>query len=397
MLSDGVYLNLPENLYFAEMRLGSTDLSRLYLNKEGWWWKSHLNPDRVEEAEEAKNFGKALHALILEGESAFEARFAIAPDKDEERRKHGDRFCVTKTEIMTQLEVRGFNPKASEKVDFLIEYAKTRAPDLVIWQALVKSWEAANVGKTPVSTVEERQLRVMAAAVRDHPEIGVLFHYDEGNVPLPEVTVLWHDEHGIPRRGRIDQLLPNTTIDVKTLQNTSGRPLAFAVGEHAIKLGYHVQMADHHIARKIAYRFIREGKIFNGADFMPDLTAIERTKAQERFDRELAWIKRFPEEAPSWDYAWLFYQKPDARAGLAPIVFPWAEDYGGELHMAGIRCRREAIETYRRCMKQFGPDVPWTRVEPLHTSLEGARVKHRVFLPSWIGGQEPVAGEEEDL
>jgi len=232
------------------------------------------------------------------------------------------------------------------------------------------------VGKAPVTSAEHRQLQIMAEAVWNHPDIGVLFQFGPDHVPLAEVSVLWTDEHGLRRRARLDALLPGTTIDVKTLANVGMRPLAFAAGDHVAKMAYHVQLADHHVARTYAYRFIRDGKVYGGSD-------IER-----------AWLARFPAEAPNWDYAWLFYQKPDAKKGLAPIILPWGEDYGSELHMDGIRARREAIATYQRCMLQFGPDKPWTRVEPLHSTRETA--PNRIFLPAYVA-MPAVPGEDEDL
>lgn len=405
LLPDGVFLNLPEDIYFAQPRLGSTDMSRLYLNEEGWWWKSALNPDRVDsEDNSAKEFGKGLHALVLEGDDAFAERVAIYPDKNELSKLHGELFCVTLKDILTQLEKRGFNPKANAGKPFLISYASSRAPELIMWDTLDAEWERVNKGKIKVTAAEDRQLRIMTEAVRNHPQVGPLFQYGAEHVPLSEVTIFWHDEQGNARRGRLDQMLPQTTCDVKTLQNVAGRPLKYAAGEHMAKLGYHVQMADHHIARKYAYRFISEGKVFDGAEVAPaeDRTFEEHARSTDKFRRELAWIKRFPTEAPNWDYAWLFYQKPDAKAGMAPIIFPWAEDYWdgeshgtAELHMRGLRGWIKAMQTYKRCMLQFGPDKPWTRVEPVHTSVEGA--KNRVYYPPWTGGDEAIPGEEEYL
>lgn len=403
MLADGVWLNLPEETYFAQKgRRGSTDWCRLYLQKEGWWWSSDLNPDKVEQSDESRGFGKALHARGLEGENAYRERFAVVPDREEERARHGAKFCVTVDDIVNALAARDFHPSTAGGKAKLIEYCKTRAPDLVIWDSMVEKFKAANKGKTMVSTVEDRQLAIMVDAMRNHPEIGALFQYDESNVPLAEVSILWHDEWGIPRRARLDQMQPQTTIDVKAMSNVGGRPLAFAVGEHLAKYAYHVQMADHHIARNVAYRFITEGKVFDGFDYKDEaFTEDQRKAAAEKFKREAAWIKRFPAEAPSWDYAWIFYQRPDAKDGRAPVVFPWAEDYWdgtdsgqGELHLRGIRCRRQAIETYRRCMNEFGPNKPWTRVEPVHTTTDGA--PNRVFVPPYVGGDEFVAGEAED-
>lgn len=389
-LRDGVWLNLPEAPYFKEDRLGSTDLCRLFLAKEGWWWKSKLNPDYVDEPEDAKarTFGKALHALILEGQDAFEARFAIAPSKDEEKAKHGDLFCVTVGEIETALEKRSFNPKRMTK-DALIEYAKSRAPDLKIWDVIEADWKKTNPHRLALTGPEYRQVQVMVDAVHKHAEMGPLFQKGADNLPLVEVSILWTDEHGLRRRARLDDLLPATTLDVKALSAIGQKALSFAVPEHVAKFAYFCQMADHHVARTWAYRMIREGLVFDGT---PEA---ERTEAtEERHRNEVAWLSRFPTEATNWEYCWLFYARPDAKKGVAPIVFPWVEDYGSELHMDGIRARRQAIQTYRRCMLEFGPDVPWTRVEPVHTTEEGAA--HRVFLPSWIA-QEAMPGEDEDL
>lgn len=400
-LPDGVYLNLPEETYFAQKgRRGSTDWSSLYTRREGWWWKSEHNPDRVEESEEARTFGKALHALVLEGDRAYAQRFAVSPDPDVEATKRPE-FCRTVKDIVEAFERRQMHPKANIKKEELIALAQTRAPDLYrnIWDVIWKDWQRANVGKLPISEVEHRQLQIMADAVRTHPDIGELFQFGDDHIPLSEVSILWHDEHGIPRRARLDEMLPLSTVDVKTMGNVGQRPLKFAAGEHVAQNAYHVQLADHHIARKVAYRFIIEGKVYDGslhdAKLRAEGSPEEIEAAADKFKRELAWLKRFPSEAPNWDYAWLFYQKPDAKRGMAPVVFPWAEDYGGDVHLRGIRCRREAIQLYRQAMAQFGPDTPWTRVEPVHTTVETAT--SRVYLPHWIGGDEPVAGEEEDL
>jgi hypothetical protein len=204
--------------------------------------------------------------------------------------------------------------------------------------------------------------------------------------------VLFTDEHGLRRRVRYDELLPENLIDLKTIGNPGNRKLPFHAGEHVAALAYHVQMADHLFARRYMLRMIQEGRVYDGHP--EDLATKD---SAERFATQLAWLKRFPTEAPNSDYAWIFYQRPDAKAGDAPIVLPWGEDLGGDLHRRGIRCRREAIATYRRAMEQFGPDKPWTRVEPLHTSSPDARVPNKVFLPHWIGGDDEVPGEDDDL
>lgn len=377
-LPDGVFLGLEEKIYFGQKgRLGSTDLAKLHTRGVGWWWSSEYNPDFVPEAEDAKSrtFGKALHALILEGEEALNSRFSLIPSKDEMRAKHGDLFCVTVGDIEKVLESRGMNPKKMRK-DEIIAYARSRAPDLQVWDTVEAEWAKANVGKLGITAAERRQLEVMERSIRGHHEMGALFETTPDNVPISEVSILWTDEHGLKRRARLDALLPKYTIDLKTLTNVGQRPLQFAAGEHVAKWAYHCQMADHHDARRRAYRMILAGQVSGG-------TVAERK-----------WLSLFPEHAVNWAYAWLLYQRPDAKAGQAPIVLPWAEDYGSQLHMDGIRARRRAIDLYRRSVAQFGLDKPWTRIEPVHSTAEGS--VHRVFLPSWIA-EEAIIGEDDEL
>lgn len=379
LLPDGLYLHLPEVIYFAQDRIGSTDLSKLYLHKEGWWWSSELNPDRVDDETDARDFGKALHTIVLEGDEAFEERFAVAPDKEDY-----EGLCVTVDDLRKALAEREIAAPGGKTKDFYVDLLAERAPEVPVWDAILARFtetlkdEEGRITKTALSRADHRSLRVMAQAVREHPEIGALVSFSNEHIPLAEVSVLWTDEWGNRRRARLDLMIPTVTIDVKTLGNFAGKPLKFAAGERVAREAYHVQMADHHEARKVAYRFIREGKVHGGSEL------------------ERAWIARFPDEAPKWDYVWLFYQKPDAKKGQAPVVFPWWEDFGDEVHRRGLRCAHEAVQTYRRCMAEFGPDRPWTRVEPVHLSIEG-RTTPRVFIPHWIGGDEPLPNEEELL
>ena len=372
-LPDGLYLHLAEDDYFGQAgALGSTDLVKLYQQGEGWWWSSKLNPERVEPRREALNFGHALHSIVLEGVDAYEARFAVEPD----RRDYPD-ACVTKEDICAALDERGVQYRKAARKDELAEVCRVEAPDVCVWDAVLSAFTDEVGGRETVTRDEDRQLRIMAEAVHSHPDIGPLFASAPGHVPLAEVSVLWTLPDGIRRRARLDTMLPVATGDLKSLGNWSGRPLPLEVGKIIADRGYDLQKADHHGARRVAYDFIRQGRVFGASE------------------AELAWLRRFPAEAPRWGYFWMFYQKPDPVAGRAPILFPVWEDFGSETHRYGHRKAWAALETYRRCMATFGPDKPWTRVERLHEIREGA--EDRVFLPHWIENPNPAPDEEEAI
>jgi hypothetical protein len=87
---DGVYFDLPEELYFAQDALGSSDLIRLWKHKHGWWWSSRWNPDRVEPGPPPSGiYGHGTHAMVLEGPGAYASKFAVQPSARPERPDDG--------------------------------------------------------------------------------------------------------------------------------------------------------------------------------------------------------------------------------------------------------------------------------------------------------------------
>ena len=71
LLPDGVYVGLSEEAYFAQKRLGSTDLKELYKTPVNWWYASGYNPNKKPKPWKYQNdrdFGHGFHYLLLEGE-----------------------------------------------------------------------------------------------------------------------------------------------------------------------------------------------------------------------------------------------------------------------------------------------------------------------------------------
>lgn len=370
LLPDGLYLHLDESVYFAQPRLGSSDMVKLFQQREGWWWSSHLNTRRVEKPKEALNFGKALHAAVLEGVPAYESRFAIAPDKADFKD-----LCITVDDIKFALDEARIEYTSKATKPVLVSMADQVG--IPVWDAILDRFHEERGALDAISSTEDWQIRMMADLIHSHGEIGSLFRFTPEHLPLAEMSVLWTTEDGIKRRGRLDETLPTATGDLKSLGNWSGRPLSFEAGKIANDRGLDIQMADHHVARRKAYEFILAGNVHGATP------------------EEMAWLKRFPTEAPHWGYFWIFFQKPDDVNGRAPVIFPWWEDYGDELHRFGHRKLHSALETYRRCMAEYGPGSPWTRVERLHVTTEGN--PDRVFCPHYIAFDHVAPDEEAAL
>src|SRR5215469_15441377 len=82
LLADGVYLDMPEGCYFAQQRLGSTDLAKLFKEPANWWYGSPFNPNlesRKWVFGNDRDFGHGFHYLLLEGESVYRAKCVISP------------------------------------------------------------------------------------------------------------------------------------------------------------------------------------------------------------------------------------------------------------------------------------------------------------------------------
>lgn len=213
-LEDGVYVGLGEEVYFAQDRLGSTDLAKLHRGAADWWYGSRHNPDREDREPGAElAFGKALHLIVLEGEAAYDEAVVVSEFDD-------------------------FRSKASRE-----------------WRD-----EQNARGKTILTASEDRRVRHMANLILLHPEFREAL--TEG---MSEVSVLFTWQ-GLPMRARIDKLLPRFVIDLKSFGGHSrGRDAKDKALRIVAERHYDVQRFIYDRAREVMIDFIKAGKVY-GAD-----------------------------------------------------------------------------------------------------------------------------------
>lgn len=378
-LYDGVYLGLPEELYFLQDALGTTDWSKIWRWREGWWWQSPHNPHRkpVKTSEE-KIFGSAAHAFLLEGEDAFLDRFAVKPDP----RAYPD-LITTQQDLISALRASEA-PAGFERMrkDQQVELAKVYLADRHVWDIILARHERSARDKVSISADERWQLDVMRRAAMGDANMAAVMAAS-GGIRLTEVSVFWTVD-GVRHRFRFDSLLPTVNADLKTL---GGRPTdrelseeaGMAIGSRALD----VQAALSFEARRRVYCYVEAGDVYGGDA------------------EQLAWLERFPSEAPldagdrpGWSWVWLFYQKADEN-GRAPVIFPVRMPFGKDGHRDGWRAYLTALAFYRTKVAEVGLAEPWTRVEPVH-HFDGAH-QRRVQKPFWSPAAMAVAGEEEGL
>jgi hypothetical protein len=379
-LPDGIYIDMPDNVYFGFDRLGSTDMMKLADIGIGWWWQSRYNKGREEPDRPYLNFGRALHKLLLEGRNAFRESFAVQPTQDNYTR------VLTKSDDYREaLEQAGLSPKelSKLKVSDLLDLCRIhiRDPAIVAWPNVLQDFDVARGRKASVTAKEYYYLDLMYKIIEEDPgpeadQIRSVLNVDKVWPSLSEVTFLWHDKQGLPRRTRFDKLVPNMTLDLKSISHTHGKSLKYAVPDHIKRMNYDVQVADHHEARKAMYALIAE----------KGEAAISGGTIEQR-----AFMLAMVEKAVPFDWVWLFYQVPDGT-GRAPILLPVLEDWAGPHHINGFRKMHQAKQTYIRAVAQFGLHTPWREVMPLHYTSEGKPTS--LPLSHWGFELEPVPDED---
>ena len=382
LLPDGVYLDLPAEQYFPQ-GLGSSDLQTIATRGYGWWWKSpHNTLRRVAPSTDAQNYGSALHAIILEGLPAYEARFSVQPDKADY-----PGLLESTDDIKEALRKAGIDLAGTSKFkkpDW-VAAALAELPEAHVWDAI---WDAfqKSLGTPPrayVTSLEDQALRFMRDMANDSstPEGAQVAKLlaDDDHPPLAEVSVLWTNTRGIRRRARFDRLFPAFNLDLKSLRgHWQGRALEVFLDDVIRKNLYDLQRADYHEARKYLYAFVSTG-----------MENVHGGTADQR-----AWLSRWPDMFPSWDWVWLFYQKPDMVAGDAPILFPVMDDHASDHHRRGIRKRERALDFYQAAVDRFGLDRPWATVSELHYTHPDASPRILTYDDSHPWSREPLDNED---
>jgi hypothetical protein len=390
-LPDGVYLGLSERRYFQQRALGSTDLADLWLLKEGWWWKSRWNPWwKPDQSTAAKLFGSAAHCLLLEGEEAFAARYAVEPDP-----RHFPDLLTTYDDVFSALaaaDAPGVHSRLKKKD--LVDLAKVYLPGRHIWDDIKARFDRKAADKLTVSAQDRWELGVMLDAATADDDMRAVVTAD-GGVRLTEVSVFWTLADGVRLRFRFDSLLPALNADLKTLGNARS-DLTDAVGRRIGEGALDVQAALSFEARKAMYEHIAADRVYFDPDgemlIQPDPSHPDHA-ATTRALQQLAWLRRFPAEAPldlgdkpGWAWCWMFFLKGEL-SGVAPTIFPVWMRFGSAEHAVGLSKALHGLDFYRRQVATVGLDKPWTRVAPMH--FLDAKAHVRVQIPHWH--EEPPA------
>jgi hypothetical protein len=362
---EGVYLNMPDEVYHGAPALGSSDFSTLAKDPASWWYQSAHNPER-EHGRSAAHFlrGRALHALVLQGEAAYDAAFSVEPDEEDPG------MLRNLFEVKDALSERGV--QTFGEMDAKVIYAKARAAGLaprVLALARADHDRARSGGRTAISLADDKRLRRMAQLIRGHADLGEAIRSG-----LPEVSVFWRrpGTPGVLLRARFDLLLPEFIVDLKSLSNARGHAPERAALNSIADYEYDLQAPHYHEGRTYLRQFFSEGRVYA---WTPDGASAARGLKSEmgRLQSIVA--------ADAWRWVWIFYQLLSHQPGneRAPVIVPYFVDLEGDWFDAARATIERALGNYTRFVDQFGLNQPWSVIRAIE-SLPAeplARLAHR--------------------
>lgn len=355
LLPDGVYIDLSETAYFAQKRNGSSDLKTQWKDPANWWWSSPFNPKRKARKwlfGNDRDYGRAFHYLLLEGEDAYAEKVRISPHEN-------------------------FTTK-----------------DAKVWR---DQCHLDNL--TMISEEMDEGIRHMVALVENHPQLAEAMA--DG---LSEVSVLWTDERGHRLRARFDKLLPGYILDPKSYgahskgQDDHDRALRIVAA-----LSYDVQRYLYDVAREKLVEFVTTGKVFGGTEeqraWLGRFPAADAARLAERME---FYPNGHPDQQSAWSWCWLFMQKPSNSKGHAPVLLPMERPRFDKTWRAGKLKVERALQNFDAYKARFGlgdepnedglVSVPWAAVHPLWRPTDEE-------FPPWlddVSSREHFAVEEED-
>jgi len=346
LLPDGIYFDLPEDVYRAHPALGSTDLKALYISPVQWQFKRlaafretiGLGDEESETETAGKRFGRAVHTMVLEGAEAFEARHCVEPDAPEG-------LLSTIEDMKTAIRESGRVPPAD-----------LGAPSKWKRAEFVRACREMGIGPLSDDWAEEREAIIGERGVISQRWfatirlIGTMLDVKRESLGgksqreavltggHPEVSVIWTRD-GVRLKARFDYLRVKTTVDAKTFACPEGREVidAFAMAAH--RYAYDMQAAHYGDARKAVPELWQAGHTYRGEGGEP-------TAEQLAFTAKVA---RYPEAA----WIWLTIQ----TAGC-----PETDTLELPNHMVSASAQAmvaEAIRNFATYRDKFGEDALW--------------------------------------
>lgn len=210
------------------------------------------------EESKAMRLGSGCHALLLEPEQ-FESRFCVMPD----------------------FHLDAENLRAAKNKSETVEDRRTTSKATSYYSQKAKAFQAENQGKTIISRSDYDTALMCIESIRSRPNLAELLED-----AICEVTVEGEID-GVPFKGRIDALRPDTITDLKTTRSVHRRQF----GWQCLDLEYPFKMAIYRELVRQNTVGVREVKII-AQELQGDFDNARFTIPSDLLDEELVRVRK---------------------------------------------------------------------------------------------------------
>jgi hypothetical protein len=328
----GIYFGMPDEVYHADKSLGSTSIKALAIDPYEFQFDRLYGEDKDSDA---IIFGQALHARILEGRAAFEAKFCKEFDKAD----HPDAL-VTVDDLKKWLDKHGMEKLGGKSKGDLIALVRNIDPEQPVFDLIKAKWEKETEGRTPLKPKRWAQVEVAAKWVQRDPLLSAVMEDGTFSHGAPEVSIFYEDR-GVRLKCRFDRFMRHAILDLKSFAPIFGGRIDGSDGT-AIKtiarMRYDLQEATYRRGWHHAKDLNSKGLVYGDP---PHPTFLD-----ECFDRE----------QPKW--IWIMVK---TKGAPQPLVIEWDAKFAME---AAAQRVEEAIDQYVMLRDDFGDDQEWPPMRP---------------------------------
>ena len=264
-LPDGVYFDLPEDVYFAQERFSKSDVKKIRVSPADWWAESYLNESpfpltdaQIEAREKARVLGRAYHCARLEPDRLDE-RFVRQLEKgdfDSEKLLTSDSAVKARLkELGQQQTIKGETPE--ERAQRLLGLDDGS----LIWSVELARWQEDAGQRQPIAGLFWDQMLVD----QDHLRASLPIHQMLSG-GAAEVSILWTcQDTGMRLSSRLDYLKGDAWAELKTFSNPNGKELEQCLRDAVMFNGYYIDVAF----QLQALRAARDLPAFGSSDGSP--------------------------------------------------------------------------------------------------------------------------------
>jgi hypothetical protein len=354
LIADGVYLDLPMEHYIDDPAISGSGLKKLLVSPTDFKWElPKRNPLFTPSESDARLLGTLVHCAVLEGMGAFDDRYFVAPEFDDNDPRvirtadHAKTWLADRGEKKTGLKAELFERvKACADLMKLEGAAEDELP-VFLDDAIAALAAMGNGRRIKIKQRDHDYVAQVCAVVRAWPDVAALFAAGAG---LPEVSVFWTD-NGVRYKARLDWLSAAAVVDIKKFGKMPprGTSLEGFLQQEAMFYCYDTQAVHNRRAAMQIPLLLKAG-----------LCSASGEGARARLDLLTAISDAIVREPPIFHWLWL--RTPGPPQGLL-MDFHHETKRWEHCEFEIDQVALENLQRYRKtCGHELEQDRPWVQV-----------------------------------